>query len=144
MPRFPRSAAAITLAVILSLVEACGGSVRTLPSDPTYSPGHVGPPAKLQFRIQPTHLTVNTPASPAPQIQIVDTAGNVVTSATNTIILSSGSGNVHILGDTIVQAFGGMATFSNVFPDVCCTTVQLTARSTGLQGAGTTGIVITN
>ena len=140
----PRVFFGIALSLVLGLNEGCGGSIRTLPTDPTHPRGTTGPAAALQFRIQPHQLKVNTPASPAPQIQVVDNAGNVVTSATNTIILSSGSPNVHIMGDTIVTAVGGFATFPNVFPDVCCTTVQLTAHAVGLATASTVGIPITN
>ena len=144
MPRPPRFVLAIGFGLVLSLAGACGGAARELPSDPPLLPNATGPAARLQFRIQPHSLKMNVPASPAPQIQIVDTAGNVVNTATNTITLSSGSGNVHILGNTTVQAVGGFATFSNVFPDVCCTTVQLTATAVGLASASTTGITISN
>jgi hypothetical protein len=132
--------------LLLLGIAGCGAinepTLRSLPTGGTIPGSTGGTPAALQFRIQPTQLKASVPASPAPQIQIVDASGNVVTTASNTVTLSSGSASNPLLGQTTVTANHGIAIFSNVFPQMCCGTMSLTATANGLTTAATASINI--
>lgn len=78
------------------------------------TPTTAGPAAQLVYTTFPPLTAVaGTRWSPAPVIQVRDSAGNVVTGDSTTKVSLSLSG-VALLGDTEVTVQGGVATFGNI------------------------------
>src|SRR5882672_8927519 len=92
-----------------------------------------GAASKLVFTAQPTNTTAGVAISPAVQVTVEDSQGNVVTSATNTITI--GAGGVAVIGTTAVAAVSGVATFSNLSINVVGTGDTLAAAAPGLTVA---------
>jgi len=96
----------------------------------------VGPAARLRVVAQPGASSQGQPLSPAPSVEIVDAGGNRVVGATNRITLSltgSTRGGT-LVGTTSVDAFQGVATFTNVGATVNERDLRVTASATGLAG----------
>lgn len=107
-----------------------------------------GAPSRLAFTVQPSGPSATQAgAAIAPPVQVVieDAAGNVVTSATNTVVMAIGtnpSGGA-LSGTTSVSAVSGVATFSNLKIDKAGTGYTLLATSAGLTPATSTPFDIT-
>lgn len=99
----------------------------------------VGPAAKLVYITNPASTTGGTPFSPTVQVGVVDSVGNLVTSATNTIFLTIGSGtgsSVAVLtGTSSATASGGVAIFPNLAVDRAGTGYQLVATASFVTAA---------
>ena len=74
---------------------------------------------QLAFTVQPSQTEVNAVISPAVQVAIQDGLGNVVTSASDEVTVTTGtnrSGGT-LSGTTVVNAVSGIATFSDLSID---------------------------
>ena len=91
-----------------------------------------GAPAKLAFTVQPTNTTAGAAINPAVQVSIEDAQGNVVTTATNSIMIGS---NATLNGTTSSAAVAGVATFASLSINAAGTGDTLTASAAGLTGA---------
>jgi len=70
--------------------------------------------AKLVFVQQPSNCGTGITISPAITVDVEDQFGNIVTSDTSTVMLSTASGPGTLTGTTTITAVGGVATFGNV------------------------------
>ncbi len=93
-----------------------------------------GAPAALVFQVQPSAVAAGSPISPALQVRVVDGAGNLVTTATNTIALALGAnpGPSTLGGTTSVAAVAGVATFGNLTLNRAAAGYTLVATTAGL------------
>ena len=75
-----------------------------------------GAAAKLVFVVPPTQVGVGAPITPPVVVEIEDTLGNLVTSATDSVDLRIGTNpsNGILGGTTGAKAVGGLATFSDL------------------------------
>src|SRR6266550_2182293 len=96
-----------------------------------------GSVASLAFIVQPSVGVVGLPLSPAVQVAIRDAAGNVMTAATNPVILAIGANlsNAALSGTTTVAAVNGIATFSTLRLSNVGTGYTVNAYAAGLRGA---------
>lgn len=92
---------------------------------------------QLAFAQQPTNATAGATITPAVTVQIQDSDGNLVTTATNTVSLAIGSnpGSGTLGGTTSVAAVAGVATFNNLSINNAGAGYTLTASAAGLTGA---------
>jgi hypothetical protein len=105
----------------------------------------VGPPAKLAFTVEPSNVAAGSSITPAVQVSVEDAAGNLVSSATNSITMSIG---INPLGGTLsgtltVAAVSGVATFSNLSINIAANGYSLQADATSLTGASSTVFNVT-
>ncbi len=79
-------------------------------------PGDVGDPAQLDFAVQPTNTIAGQVVSPAVEVRIEDTDGNLVSDSTLelTIAIDSNPGGGALSGTTTVNAVDGIATFDDL------------------------------
>ncbi len=106
--------------------------------------GGSGPsPVKLAFSVQPTNAVTQATITPAVQVVVEDSSGNVVTSATNpvTIALTGGAGG--LAGTLTATPQNGIATFNDLSVSTAGT-YTLSATSTGLTSATSTSFTITS
>ena len=124
-------------ATIPSLTAATSGSFTITAPGGGGSPS----PAKLAFSVQPTNALTQATITPAVQVAVQDSNGNVVTNATNpvTLALTGGSG----LGGTLtVTPQNGIATFSDLSLSTAGS-YTLSATSSGLTSATSSSFTIT-
>lgn len=102
--------------------------------------GSVSSATKLAFIAQPSNASVGIAISPAVQVAVEDTNGNIVSTAINSIsITASTSPSCGTAGGTsAVNASGGIATFSNLTLSAAGAGCTLTASATGLTSATST------
>lgn len=96
-----------------------------------------GAAAAVTFSAQPSNVVASAAITPAVQLSIVDSFGNVVTSATGNVTVAIGtnpSGGT-LGGTTTVAASAGVATFSNLSINLVGSGYTLTASSGSLTGA---------
>ncbi len=106
------------------------------------APGGGGPtPAKLAFSVQPTNALTQATITPAVQVVVEDSSGNVVTNATNPVTLAV-SGGVGLAGTLSATPQNGIATFSDLSVSTAGT-YTLSATSTGLTSATSNSFTIT-
>jgi hypothetical protein len=100
---------------------------------------------KVVFAQQPTTAVAGASISPAVTLQIEDANNNVVTtsSANVTVAIGTNPGGGTLSGTLTVAASGGVATFSNLSINKTGTGYTLTAASSGLTGATSSGFNIT-
>jgi uncharacterized delta-60 repeat protein len=99
----------------------------------------VGPPAKLAFSQQPSNAAVGATISPPVTVQIQDQWGNLVTTATNTVVLSlRNAPGATLSGTPSKAAAGGVATFDDLTVDTAGTGYQLRANSGSLTEVDST------
>src|SRR5438046_3274628 len=81
----------------------------------------------LAFRVQPSNVTAGNIMTPALQVQIQDTLGNVDTSFTASVTIALGTNPVggRISGKTSVAAVNGVALVGGVFIGNECAGVTL-------------------
>lgn len=103
-----------------------------------------GAPAALAFTSQPSSTTAGASLGSV-SVAIRDAAGNLVTSASNTIALALGAnpGGGRLSGTTSAAAVNGMATFSNLSIDRVGTGYTLRATSGTLASATSAAFNIT-
>jgi len=94
-------------------------------------------PTKLAFTTQPSNTVASKSIAPAVQVAILDANGNVVLGASNPVTIAIGTNPASgTLGGTLtVNAFNGVATFSNLNINNAGTGYTLAATATGLTGA---------
>ncbi|HEX7937764.1 MAG TPA: hypothetical protein VF483_02160, partial [Gemmatimonadaceae bacterium] len=104
--------------------------------------GIAGAPRKLGFSVQPTSAPVGNSIAPSIQVQVLDSLGNLISSATNTITLSlSNNPGAATLGGTLSQAaIAGVATFNNITLSAAGSGYTLQASSGVLQSAISNGV----
>ena len=93
----------------------------------------VGAPARLAFLTQPAGALVGQTLASF-QVEIQDAQGNRVTTATNSVTITSSVTNT-LVGDATENAVAGVATFGALAIDEAGTGYRLTARSSGLSNA---------
>jgi hypothetical protein len=126
-----------------------GNDFTRVGSDPT-STVKVGCPDHLAFDHQPSSTIAGQPidASLAPAgvtVDILDSAGQLVTIATNPVSMAIGtnpSGGT-LFGTTPVSAVAGVATFSDLAIDLAGTGYTLVASSTGITSGTSNAFSIT-
>lgn len=118
-----------------------GGSVNSVSLSASATPGAA---YKLAFNTQPAGANVNSPFSTQPEIEVRDSYGNKVTSAANSITLSTGTGTGVVGGTATMNASSGVATFSDIQYSVAENSVVLTASSAGLISASSNAFNVGN
>jgi PKD repeat protein len=105
----------------------------------------VGPAVQLAFTVQPSDATGGASITPTAQVSVQDAAGNVITTATDTITLAIGAnpGTGTLAGTTSLAAVQGVASFSDVRINTAGTGYTLIASATGLPQASSTTFNIT-
>ena len=98
--------------------------------------GAPAPASQVAFQTPPTTRTAGTTFTPAIQVVLRDTLGNVATTSTKDVTLSfspgTNPGGAVLLGTTTVTSSNGVATFSDIRIRKAGTGYQLTAAVTGL------------
>jgi hypothetical protein len=110
-----------------------------------FTPGVVGPPAKLAVTTQPTNVAAGASITPAVQVTVQDASGNTVTTATNSITMAIGTnpGGGTLSGTVTVAAVNGIATFSSLSINKPGVGYTLAASATGLTGATSNAFNVT-
>ena len=108
-----------------------GGTLTNIATSPVVTV--TGAASKLVFTVQPSNTTVGLAISPAVQVSVEDSSGNVVnSSASVTIAIGTNPSGGHLSGTLTVAAVAGVATFNNLAIDTAGTGYTLAASSTGL------------
>jgi len=91
----------------------------------------------LAFRVQPSNVTAGNIMTPALQVQIQDTLGNVDTSFTASVTIALGTNPVggRISGTTSVAPVNGVALFGDLIIDKAGTGYTLAASASAATGA---------
>jgi parallel beta-helix repeat protein len=100
---------------------------------------------QLVFSTQPGGAAAGAPLNPQPVVSVLDQNGALVTSYNGPVTLSLGNnpGGATLNGFTTVNAFNGVATFSNVAISEAGTGYTLVATASGLTSATSGPITIT-
>ncbi len=103
-----------------------------------------GAPARLVFTAQPQDAVAGQSISPAVAVEVVDAAGNMVTTATTTVTLSLGGGTAGaVLSGTLTRsASGGVATFGDLSVNRSGSGYALAAAAPSLAGATSTAFAV--
>lgn len=101
-----------------------------------------GSPAKLVFAQQPSTVQQLTNIAPDVVVAVQDSAGNLVTTATNSVAIAH-SGTGTLTGGAAIAAVNGYATFSNLTVSVVQASDTLTASSAGLTSATSSSFQVT-
>ena len=103
--------------------------------------GVAGPARKLGFSGQPTTAGIGGAITPAIKVAVLDSLGNVNTTATNSITLALGNnpGAATLAGTLTVTAVAGVATFSNVTLNASGSGYTLSASAGALTAAISNG-----
>ena len=91
--------------------------------------------ASLVFAVQPTNTVAGEALNPAVQVEVRDSSGNVVSGSRVAVTLDFGI-NPHgatLHGSTIVNAVGGVATFSGITVEKADAGYTLTAHATAVN-----------
>jgi hypothetical protein len=92
-----------------------------------------GVPAKLAFSQQPSDIAPGATITPSVTVEIQDAAGNLVTTATDTVILSlRNAASAKLNGMLSKDAVSGIATFDDLSVDTVGSGYQLRANSGSL------------
>ena len=104
-----------------------------------------GAPAVLAFQVQPTDVASGAAIAPAVVVRVLDGAGNLVPTATNSITIGLGSnpGGSTLSGTVTASAVAGVATFSTLSLNKTGAGYTLAASATGLTGATSAGFAVT-
>ncbi|MCU0621733.1 MAG: hypothetical protein MUC69_09535, partial [Gemmatimonadales bacterium] len=97
----------------------------------------LGAATRVAFLTQPGNVAAGAAITPAVQVEVLDAAGNRVTtsSAPVTVALGSNPGGATLGGTLTVNAVNGVATFANLSLNRAGTGYTLAAISSGLSGA---------
>ncbi len=125
-----------------SLVASASGLTSVISSDFEIK---VGNATQLVFSAEPTDAEVASPIAPAIKVQLRDSGGNLITTASDLVTLGIGTnpGQTTLLGTTSVAAVGGEATFNDVSVDQLGNGYTLFAHGPGLISATSTAFNIT-
>jgi hypothetical protein len=101
---------------------------------------NAGGAAKLIVSVQPTNVAAGASITPAVQVSVEDSQGNVVTSGAGsttsvTVAIGANPGGGTLGGTATVSAVAGIAMFSTLNINKVGTGYTLTASATGLTGA---------
>ena len=126
--------ARFTVAGGYTLVASASGVGSTATNAFTVSPA---PAVALAFLVQPTSGLAGTTITPAVVVEIEDSLGNVVPTATNAVTIAIGTnpGGATLSGTKTVNAIAGSATFGGLSLDKVGTGYTLAATSSGLSSA---------
>ena len=104
----------------------------------------VGPATKLGFVVQPSATQAGAAITPAIQLAVQDSGGNLVTTATNNVTIAIGTnpGGGQLSGTLSAAASAGIAQFSNLSIDKAGAGYTLQATATGLTTAVSTSFTI--
>jgi Chitobiase/beta-hexosaminidase C-terminal domain len=100
-------------------------------------------PAHLEFNTQPANAVAGLDLNPSPVVSVVDSSGNRVTGATNSISLSL-SPALGLSGSTTVAAVQGIATFTNLSVTTSGSGFTLIASSPGLVSSTSAAFNVTS
>lgn len=104
----------------------------------------VGSPSRLAFAQQPTTSTAGTAIAPAVTVEIRDAGGNPTPStASVAVAIGTNPAGGTLSGTTTRTAVNGTATFSDLSIDRAGSGYTLTAASSGLTGATSSGFAVT-
>ena len=127
------------LAVALVALAAAGCFPGTEPLTRGIAIGTTGGTATevLVFRVQPSTATPGNVITPAVQVQVQDTLGNVDTSFTASVTVAIGTNPVggRLSGTTSVTPVNGVALFGDLSIDRAGTGYTLSATAPGATGA---------
>jgi hypothetical protein len=95
------------------------------------------PPDRLEFRVTPAAVAAGAPFSPAVQVAVMLPNGAVDATSTAAVSLTTQDAAVtdSLLGNVIVSAVAGIATFPAITLSRASPSTRLVARSAGLTGA---------
>lgn len=111
--------------------------VLHVPLDGSPTPGPAV--AQLRFLTQPTGTLANQVLNPPVVVELLDTQGNRVETATDAVSLSlNNGGSASLLGTTTVNASGGLATFSDLSVSQSGTGLTLLASAPGVSSVTST------
>jgi hypothetical protein len=100
--------------------------------------------AHLVFSTQPANTLAGAVLSPALTVSVVDSNGNLLTSAVNPVTLALGGTSASALnGTTTVAAVHGIATFPNLSITTAGNALTLTATSPGVTSSTSTAFSVT-
>jgi hypothetical protein len=94
------------------VLDASAGSLAGATSNP-FDVTH-GAPAKLRFVDQPVATTAGRPISPAVTIEVTDEFENRATSASTPVTVSVAGDAAGVVGTTVANAVGGLASFDKI------------------------------
>lgn len=96
-----------------------------------------GPPANVQFVVEPSNTSVGQPIAPPIQVAVKDTNGNTVPNATNaiTLVLQNNPGGSTLSGTITRNAVNGIATFNDISLNMVGNGYTLAATSQGLTSS---------
>jgi large repetitive protein len=105
----------------------------------------VGTGTRLAFVVQPSNVTAGVAISPAVQVAVQDANGNTVTSSTAPVTVGVGTnpGGGTLSGTLTVNAVNGVATFADLSIDRTGAGYTLSATSSGLTEATSSGFDVT-
>ncbi|MEW6282573.1 MAG: invasin domain 3-containing protein, partial [Candidatus Eremiobacterota bacterium] len=130
--------AVATIASTVAETKTLTGSVNGQPVEQTATVTFVaGPPARLNFAVQPTAATTTSVIVPAVQVSVEDAHGNrnLDASVPVTLNLASNPGSASLLGTTSVTTVSGLARFEDLLVDLPGNGYTLRASSPGLSDA---------
>jgi alpha-tubulin suppressor-like RCC1 family protein len=126
----------------LGLATARGSGQTTISATGRGVPGYGGVAVnqvatRLVFVVPPTLTVAGEAINPAVQVEVRDSAGNLVTGSRAAITVAFGShpGGAVLHGSTTVNAVGGVATFSGLTIEMADSQYTITAASSGMLGA---------
>lgn len=128
----------VVVGIFRTEVELSSGEILKIEDPDWVDVNAFGPPSQLAFLAQPTVGAPGEVLKPATRVAILDSDGNLVSTADSAILLEGSN----LTGTLAVNAVGGVATFS----DLAFTqagTFTLTASSPGLTSATSAAIEIT-
>jgi hypothetical protein len=104
----------------------------------------VGTAARLRFAVQPSNTGGGATIAPAVQVEVTDLGGNRVTSGSHSVALTilNNPGSGTLSGTTPVTSANGVATFSDLSINSPGSGYTLSATSTGLTSATSSGFDI--
>ncbi len=130
------------LGIALLTVAAAGCFPATEPITRGIAIGTTGGTASalLVFRVQPSNVTAGNVITPAVQVQVQDTLGNVDSSFTASVTVAIGTNPVggRLSGTTSVAPVNGVALFGDLSIDKAGTGYTLSATAPGATGATST------
>ncbi|MBI1908427.1 hypothetical protein HYS28_03350, partial [Candidatus Uhrbacteria bacterium] len=96
-------------------------------------------PSQLAITVQPSNATAGAAISPSIQVELRDSLGTLMNTATNTVTFAIGTnpGGGTLSGTANMAAAAGVATFSTLSIDKVGTGYDLSATSAGLTGTTT-------
>jgi hypothetical protein len=124
--------------VVVVAATAAGCEKSTGPAGPIAA-------AELAFVVDPAGASAGSAISPAVQVELRDSLGNRVPTATNdvTVAIGANPGGGSLSGTRTVGASGGVATFTDLSIDRAGAGYTLTATASGLAGAASGAFPVT-